>query len=137
MEASPWPEVAEPAADRLIDLIPGSGHLVHMPSHIWIQTGRYDDAADCNRRAAALDDAWFETDPNAGEYRFYMAHNRQFLAWAAMLQGRKREAISSARAIEQEVPAPLMESLGFISDGVASSKWHVLIRFGMWEEILA
>ncbi|MBT5409435.1 MAG: tetratricopeptide repeat protein [Phycisphaerae bacterium] len=137
MEASPWPEIAEPAADRLVDLIPGSGHLVHMPSHIWIQTGRYDDAADCNRRAAALDDAWFETDPNAGEYRFYMAHNRQFLAWAAMLQGRKREAISSARAIEQEVPAPLLEALGFISDGVAACKWHVLVRFGLWEEILA
>ena len=137
MESSPWPEIAEPAADRLIDLIPGSGHLVHMPSHIWIQTGRYDDAADCNRRAAALDDAWLETDPNAGEYRFYMAHNRHFLAWSAMLQGRKREAVSSARAIENEIPAPLLEKLGFISDGVMASKWHVLVRFGLWEEIIS
>ncbi len=137
MESSPWPEIAEPAADRLIDLIPGSGHLVHMPSHIWIQTGRYDDAADCNRRAAALDDAWLETDPNAGEYRFYMAHNRHFLAWSAMLQGRKREAVSSARAIENEIPAPLLEKLGFISDGVIASKWHVFVRFGLWEDIIS
>ena len=137
MEASPWPEIAEPAADRLIDLIPGAGHLVHMPSHIWIQTGRYDDAADCNRRAAALDDAWFETDPNASGYRFYMAHNRHFLAWAAMFQGRRREAISSARAIEEEIPADLLESRGCISDGVAASKWHVLVRFGLWDDILA
>ncbi len=137
MEASPWPEIAEPAADRLIDLVPAAGHLVHMPSHIWIQTGRYDDAADCNRRAAALDDAWFETDPNASEYRFYMAHNRNFLAWAAMLQGRKREAVSASRAIEQEVPAPLLEKFSFFSDGMLSSKWHVLVRFGMWEEIIA
>ncbi|HIB50618.1 MAG TPA: hypothetical protein EYO40_04985 [Phycisphaerales bacterium] len=137
MESSPWPEIAEPAADRLIDLIPGSGHLVHMPSHIWIQTGRYADAADCNRRAAALDDAWFETDPNASEYRFYMAHNRHFLAWASMLQGRKREAISAARAIEIEVPEQLMQANGFFSDGIAACKWSVLVRFGMWEEILS
>ena len=137
MESSPWPEIAEPAADRLIDLIPAAGHLVHMPSHIWMQTGRYDDAADCNRRAAALDDAWFETDPNAGEYRFYMAHNRHFLAFAATMQGRKREAVAAIRAITEEVPPQLMEGMAFISDGVSSAKWHVLTRFGMWEEILA
>ncbi|MGE4618581.1 MAG: hypothetical protein AAEJ04_02090 [Planctomycetota bacterium] len=137
MESSPWPEIAEPAADRLIDLIPAAGHLVHMPSHIWMQTGRYDDSADCNRRAAALDDAWFERDPFAGEYRFYMAHNRHFLAFAATMQGRRREALSAARAITTEVPAPILEALGFISDGVVSCKWHVLVRFGLWEEILS
>ena len=136
MEASPWPEIAEPAADRLIDLIPAAGHLVHMPSHIWMQTGRYDDAADCNRRAAALDDSWFETDSDAGEYRFYMAHNRHFLAFASTMQGRRREAIASARAITEEIPPALLEARGFISDGVAACKWHVLTRFGMWEEIL-
>ena len=136
MESSPWPELAEPAADRLINLVPASGHLVHMPSHIWMQTGRYDDAADCNRRAAALDDAWLESDPNAGEYRVYMAHNRHFLAWAATMQGRRREALFSARAISKEVPPPLMEALAHFSDGVAASKWHVMVRFGMWEEIL-
>jgi tetratricopeptide (TPR) repeat protein len=137
MESSPWPEIAEPAADRLATLIPASGHLVHMPSHIWMQTGRYDDAADCNRRAAALDDAWFETDPNAGEYRFYMAHNRHFLAFAATMQGRRREAITAARAITEEVPPQLMEAMAFFADGVAACKWHVLVRFGMWEEILS
>ncbi len=137
MEASPWPEIAEPAADRLGGLIPASGHLVHMPSHIWMQTGRYDDAADCNRRAAALDDAWFEGDPNAVEYRFYMAHNRHFLAFAATMQGRRREAVAAIRAINEEVPPQLMETMGTISDGVAAAKWHVLVRFGMWDEILA
>ena len=137
MESSPWPELAEPAADRLVSLIPASGHLVHMPSHIWMQTGRYDDSADCNRRAAALDDAWFEGDPNATEYRFYMAHNRHFLAFAATMQGRRREAVTAIRAITEEVPPQLMEALGFISDGVAAAKWHVYVRFGMWDDILA
>ncbi|MHC4247169.1 MAG: hypothetical protein ACYSUU_10250, partial [Planctomycetota bacterium] len=137
MESSPWPELAEPAADRLIDLIPASGHLVHMPSHIWMQTGRYDDAAECNRRAAALDDQWFEGDPNAGEYRIYMSHNRHFLTWAATMQGRRREAITSAKAIWTEVPPPLMEALAMATDGIASCKWHALVRFGMWEDILA
>ena len=136
MESSPWPELAEPAADRLVDLIPAAGHLVHMPSHIWMQTGRYDDAAECNRRAAALDDQWFEGDPNAGEYRLYMSHNRHFLSWAATMQGRRREAISAARAIWSEVPAPLMEAFAMATDGVASCKWHALVRFGLWEEIL-
>ncbi|MBC22572.1 MAG: hypothetical protein CMJ32_04465 [Phycisphaerae bacterium] len=136
MESSPWPEIAEPAADRLANLIPASGHLVHMPSHIWMQTGRYDDSAECNRRAAALDDAWFESDTDAGEYRFYMAHNRHFLAFAATMQGRKREAVTSIRSITDEVPPELMEQMGFVSDGVAASKWHVLTRFGMWDEIL-
>ena len=137
MESSPWPELAEPAADRLVDLIPAAGHLVHMPSHIWMQTGRYDDAAECNRRAAALDDQWFEGDPNAGEYRIYMSHNRHFLSWAATMQGRRREAIASARAIWTEVPPPLMEALANATDGIASCKWHALVRFGRWEEILA
>lgn len=137
MESSPWPELAEPAADRLIDLIPAAGHLVHMPSHIWMQTGRYDDAADCNRRAAALDDQWFEGDPNAGEYRIYMSHNRHFLSWAATMQGRRREAVAAARAIWTEVPPPLMEALAMATDGIASCKWHALVRFGMWDEILA
>ena len=137
MESSPWPEIAEPAADRLINLIPASGHLVHMPSHIWMQTGRYDDSANCNRRAAELDDAWLQSDPDAQEYRFYMAHNRHFLAFAATMQGRKREAISAARAITEEIPDHILKSLGFVSDGVASCKWHVLVRFGMWDEILA
>ena len=137
MESSPWPELAEPAADRLIDLIPAAGHLVHMPSHIWMQTGRYDDAAECNRRAAPLDDQWFEGDPNAGEYRIYMSHNRHFLSWAATMQGRRREAVASARAIWTEVPAPLMEMMAPATDGIASCKWHALVRFGMWEEILA
>jgi tetratricopeptide (TPR) repeat protein len=136
MESSPWPELAEPAADRLVNLVPAAGHLVHMPSHIWMQTGRYDDAANCNRRAAALDDAWFEGDPKAGEYRVYMAHNRHFLAWAATMQGRRREALSASRAIETEVPPALMEAFAPFSDGVSASKWHVLVRFGMWQEIL-
>ena len=136
MESSPWPQLAEPAADRLVDLVPAAGHLVHMPSHIWMQTGRYDDAADCNRRAAALDDAWFEGDPMAGEYRVYMAHNRHFLAWAAMMQGRRREALSAARAIATEVPGPLLQALASFSDGVAACKWHVMVRFGMWDAIL-
>ena len=136
MESSPWPQLAEPAADRLVTLIPAAGHLVHMPSHIWMQTGRYDDAADCNRRAAALDDQWFEGDPNAGEYRIYMSHNRHFLTWAATFQGRRREAIASARAIWTEIPPPLMEALAMATDGIAACKWHALVRFGMWNDIL-
>lgn len=137
MESSPWPELAEPAADRLGGLIPAAGHLVHMPSHIWMQTGRYDDSANCNRRAAELDHAWLEGDPNAGEYRFYMAHNLHFLAFASTFQGRRREALASAGAIWEEVPPSVMEAFASFSDGIAACNWHVLTRFGLWEQILA
>ena len=87
IEASPWPEKGTAAADRLRNLVPGSGHLVHMPSHIYIRTGRYADAVEANKRAIQADEAYFQTAPPPDFYSVYFLHNIHFLSYAAMMEG--------------------------------------------------
>lgn len=136
VEASDDPDRAIPAADRLTTLVPGSGHLVHMPSHIYIRVGRYADARRSNERAVAIDRAYLEQAPPPGIYATYYAHNLHFLAFAAMMSGNEDAAIRAARDLEAEMPeAPLREFAGMI-DGVMPTTFHVLARFGRWEEIL-
>ncbi|MDA7979572.1 MAG: hypothetical protein MPJ50_12470 [Pirellulales bacterium] len=136
VEASPWPELAVPAAERLTDLVPGSGHLVHMPSHVYIRVGRYADAADANTRAIAADEAYFSVAPKPGFYSLYFMHNVHFLAYAAMMEGRYETAIAAARKIEQNIPPDFLRDFVEIADGFMPTSLHVMIRFGKWKEIL-
>lgn len=136
VEASLTPERALPAADRLGDLVPGSGHLVHMPSHIYIRTGRYADAADSNERAIAADEAYFAVAPPPQFYSLYFLHNIHFLAYAAMMEGRSDVALRAARDIETKIPEDFLREYITIADGFMPTTLHVLIRFGRWEEIL-
>src|SRR5262249_40325054 len=78
IEASPNPGRAVPAADRLPKLVPGSSHMVHMPSHIYARVGRWSDAAESNLEAMQVDVAYRATHPNPGFYAMYMVHNAQF-----------------------------------------------------------
>lgn len=136
VEASSDPDRAVPAADRLTTLVPGSGHLVHMPSHIYVRVGRYADARRSNEQAVAIDRAYFETAPPPGIYATYYAHNLHFLAFASMMSGNEADAIRAARDLEAEMPeAPLREFAGLI-DGIMPTTFHVLARFGRWEQIL-
>lgn len=137
IEASPWPERGVPAADRLRHLVPGSGHLVHMPSHIYIRVGRYADAADCNRTAIAADEAYFARAPKPEFYNIYFLHNLHFLAYSAMMQGQYRSAIDAARKIEKQIPPGFLKEHAAVADGFMPTTHHVLIRFGKWNEILA
>ena len=97
MEAGPTPEKAVPYADRLLTRVPGAGHLVHMPSHIYARVGRYGDAADSNAMAVAVDQAYFEVAPPPTIYMVYYAHNQHFLAFASMMEGRFEPAMKAAR----------------------------------------
>ena len=136
VEASADPDRAVPAAERLRTLVPGSGHLVHMPSHIFIRVGRYADAVDANSDAVAADRKYFERAPEPQMYAVYYAHNLHFLAYAAMMSGRYQDAITAARALEAEMPeAPLREFAGLI-EGIMPTTLHVMIRFGKWEQVL-
>ncbi|HRQ72731.1 MAG TPA: hypothetical protein PLU35_06860 [Phycisphaerales bacterium] len=136
VEASPWPEKATPAAERLGMLVPGSGHLVHMPSHIFIRTGRYSDAAVSNERAIAADEAYFAVAPPPDFYSLYFLHNVHFLAYASMMEGRYEAALAAARKIEREIPEEfLRKNVGF-ADGFMPTTLHVMVRFGRWEDIL-
>lgn len=136
MEASLTPEKAVRAATRLGSLVPGSGHLVHMPSHIWIRVGRYPDAVDANAKAAAVDKAYFAIAPPPRFYSLYYVHNLHFLAYAAMFEGRYETAIKAARQLEREVPESFLKAFTKQADAITPVAVHVMVRFGKWEDIL-
>ncbi len=137
IEASPWPENGVAAAVRLKTLVPGSGHLVHMPSHIFIRTGRYAEAAAANEQAILADEKYFESAPAPDFYNVYYLHNVHFLAYSAMMEGRYQTAIGAARKIEKKIPQEFLRKYVTIADGFMPTSLHVLLRFGKREEILA
>lgn len=137
VEASPDPGRATAAAERLLHLVPGSGHLVHMPSHIFIRTGRYADAADSNERAIAADEAYFAVAPPPDFYSLYFMHNIHFLAYAAMMEGRYETAMAAARRIETQIPESFLREYVTFADGFMPTALHVMIRFGKWDLVLA
>jgi tetratricopeptide (TPR) repeat protein len=137
VEASPLPEKADPAANRLRDLQPGLGHMVHMPSHIDVRRGRWEAAATANEKAILADTKYKEVVPGQNFYRLYMAHNRHMLAFAAMMQGQSEKAISAVQAMIAEMPPEWIKESSGIADGFMAMPMEVLMRFGRWDEILA
>jgi tetratricopeptide (TPR) repeat protein len=136
MEASPHPEKALAAAERLRGVMPAAGHLEHMPAHILQRVGRYEEAAEANRRGAAADEAYFATTAAPGYYGMYRAHNYAFLAWSAAMEGRKAEALAAVQSVSQH--ARLDRDLAMGDSGWAlSPQYAVLVRFGLWDELLA
>ncbi|MEW6251895.1 MAG: hypothetical protein AB1716_14720 [Planctomycetota bacterium] len=136
VEASPHPEKANAAAEYLRNAVPISGHLVHMPSHIDVQTGRWALAADQNRRAIAADKRYREISPRQGFYRVYMAHNHHFLAFASMMAGCSEAALQAARGMIAGVPDDFIREKGAWIDPWMMIALDVLKRFGRWEDIL-
>lgn len=137
VEASNTPDRAVAAAERLGSLVPGSGHLVHMPSHIFIRVGRFEEAVLSNQRAVAADRAYFAVAPEPEFYSLYYVHNIHMLAYAAMMNGQSKVAIQAARELERDIPQNFLREWAFIADGFMPVVYHVLIRFGKWEEVLA
>ena len=136
VEASANPDRAVAAADRLTEIVPGSGHLVHMPSHIYIRVGRYADAASSNIAAIEVDRAYLAQAPAPGLYAAYYGHNLHFLAFASMMSGNYEQAIRAARDLEAEMPEQALRDWAGLIEGIMAANFHVLIRFGKWEEIL-
>jgi tetratricopeptide (TPR) repeat protein len=136
-EASLNPERAVPAAEKLGRLAPGAGHLVHMPAHTFARVGRWEDAAESNRKAIAADAAYRKLVPTQGFYHIYMLHNRGFLAFACTMEGRSAEAIKAAHEMIESVPPPFLTDMAPVIDGYLAIELEVLMRFGKWEEILA
>jgi len=130
------PERAEAAADRLLGLMPGAGHMVHMPSHIFIRVGRYADAAESNRRAILADEDYITQCRAQGIYPLsYYPHNIHFLWAAATMEGRSAEAIEAARKTAGSIPPESLESLPFLQ-GFLVVPYYALTRFGKWNDIL-
>lgn len=137
MEAGPSPEKAVPYAEKLEARVPGAGHLVHMPSHIYARVGRYGDAADANVRAVQADRDYFANAGEQGMYFIYYAHNQHFLAYASMMEARYGPAMKAARELEADMPEEVLNELNWLIEGLMPTNYHVMIRFGKWEDILA
>lgn len=136
IEASPHPERADEPSDRLRNLQPGLGHLVHMPSHIDVRRGRWRMASEANLKAIQADRKYREQSPRQNFYRVYMAHNHHMLAYAAIMQGESKQAIDAIQQMTDGIPASWIQENAPIADGFTAMPLEVRVRFGRWEEIL-
>jgi len=136
VEASPNPGKGVVAAERLPGLMPAAGHLEHMPAHIMQRVGRYEDAAEANRKGVAADLAYFAMTKPLDYYVMYTAHNYQFLAFSAAMEGRLAETIEAAHQSRALIPDDMLATAaGF--DWYVAELYAALVRFGMWDDILA
>lgn len=132
------PRWAAAAAERLGGLAPGAGHLVHMPSHIFVRVGRYAEASDANEDAIKADQGYITQCHAQGLYPLaYMPHNEHFLAFTASLEGRAERSISAARHMAHHVDHEKMHEPGMGTlQHFYSIPLYALARFGRWNEIL-
>ncbi|MDH5553241.1 MAG: hypothetical protein OEX82_07910 [Nitrosomonas sp.] len=136
VEASSTPERAEAAADRLLNLVPSAGHLVHMPSHIYWRVGRYQDASEANIKAVAVDEAYIAACNVQGFYpAAYYPHNIHFIWASTSMEGRSQIAIETAQKIAANVSYEMIEQFPRI-ESFKTIPMLALTNFGRWEEVL-
>ncbi len=133
------PERAVECAERLPDLMPGAGHIVHMPAHVYIRVGRYNDAVATNHHAAHADQAMIGDMAPDGIYRLgYVPHNHHFRWFAAEMAGRSEEAIAAAKETATRVDRSLMDAPGMEAlQHYLVTPLFAYVRFGRWDAILA
>ncbi|MGB5370810.1 MAG: tetratricopeptide repeat protein [Flavobacteriaceae bacterium] len=132
----PMPDLAVPSADKLGGLMPGAGHMVHMPSHIYIRVGRYEDAVKVNQMAILADEDYISQCYAQGLYPLaYYPHNIHFLWSASSLLGSSEIAIEAAKKTAEKVPIGEFVEMPFLQD-FAATPMLAYTRFGRWNEIL-
>ncbi|MET2985492.1 tetratricopeptide repeat protein [Aureibaculum conchae] len=132
----PYPDMGVASADKLASLMPGAGHIVHMPSHIYIRVGRYLDAVKVNQAAILADEDYISQCFAQGIYPLgYYPHNIHFLWSSASLLGDSDIAIDAAKKTAEKVPTGELETLTFLQD-FAATPLLAYTRFGKWNEIL-
>jgi tetratricopeptide (TPR) repeat protein len=138
VEASPHPEWAMAAANRLRDLQPGLAHNVHMPSHIDIRCGQWQQAIKANLKAVQADKRYRAiVGPPKGFLPVYVAHNGHMLAFAAMMTGQSKLAIKQIRDMVAGLPEDFLKENAMFVEGFVAMPLEVLVRFGRWDDILA
>ncbi|EMI18298.1 hypothetical protein RMSM_04778 [Rhodopirellula maiorica SM1] len=137
VEASPQPERAMAAADRLRTLMPGSGHMVHMPAHIDVRTGKWSQAAEQNEMSMKVDHVYRQASPHQKFYSIYMLHNPHFLSFVCMMQGRQDRAIEAAQQMLASVPAEFLNQSPELADPFMAIEYQVMVRFGQWDRLLS
>jgi tetratricopeptide (TPR) repeat protein len=134
-----YPERAVDAAERLAGLMPGAGHLVHMPGHIYIRVGRYADAIAANEHAVHADETYIrDARPGLGVYTAgYYPHNYDFLAFAASMIGRSEQALEAAEKVAELVPDELMGMPGLtFLEHYWTRHLQMKVRFERWAALL-
>lgn len=133
------PARALPCAGRIADLMPGAGHVVHMPGHVYIRVGRYADAVEANRRAIRVDHEQHVEDRGKTAYTLaYHPHNYHFLSYAASMSGQGEVALEAARGLAAKVDRSMMREPGYGAlQHYLATPLRVMVRFGRWEAILA
>ncbi|MFK7838087.1 MAG: hypothetical protein AB8B60_17895 [Sulfitobacter sp.] len=140
MEMSPTPEKALKACDRLRTLVPDAGHLVHMPSHIDVQCGDYENVVRWNEQAVEADLIYYNREGAFNIYTGYRQHNYHFVIYGALFLGQFEPAMRAVRGLRETTPDALLQikspPMADFFEAYVGMEPHVLIRFGMWEEIL-
>ncbi|KAN0104783.1 TPR domain protein [Hyaloscypha variabilis] len=140
MEMSSTPEKALTIADRLPALVPDSGHLLHMPSHLDIMCGDYRRAIASNTAAILADEKFVAREGPLNFYSLYRTHNYHFRIYAAMFSGQSKIALESVAQIETSFPEELLRikspPMADWLEGILSMRVHVFIRFGRWQDLI-
>ncbi|KAL4978217.1 hypothetical protein BDW66DRAFT_165028 [Aspergillus desertorum] len=136
IEMSPTPELGLVAADHLRELVPDSGHANHMPSHLDVLVGDYRAAIRANQRATIADEKYLHYEGAMNFYSNYRMHNYHTLIYAAMFAGQKAVALDTVERMEKSLPNELLVSLADFVEVYMSVRPHVMVRFGLWEEII-
>jgi tetratricopeptide (TPR) repeat protein len=140
MEMSPFPQRALRVGDRLREIVPDAGHLIHMPTHIDILCGHYHYVLVYNQKALVSDRRFLAYSDDPGVYLLYVVHNFHFAIYGAMFLGQYSSAIGAAEELIATVPeaALRIESppMADFLEGYLTMKQHVLVRFGKWREII-
>ncbi|MEU3276094.1 tetratricopeptide repeat protein [Streptomyces antibioticus] len=141
MEMSPTPEAALRVADRLRGLVPDAGHLEHMPSHLDVLCGDYRRVVTDNTAAIAADEKYLARAGAMNFYTLYRSHNHHFKIYGALFLGRYETALAAAGRLEESIPEELLRvpspPMADWLEGFLGMRFHVLIRFGRWQDILA
>lgn len=134
------PGRAVAAAERLAGLMPGAGHMVHMPGHIYVRVGRYEDAIEANRHAIHADETYIrDQGPSAGIYTLgYYPHNYDFLAFAASMIAREDLALEASEELASITPRDLLTEPGMtFMQHHYTRHLQMKVRFGKWDAVLA
>lgn len=142
VEASPNPGRAEQYADRLAALAPGAGHIVHMPGHIYLRTGRYNDASTANENAVKADAAYQAGNRASGNMTYdigYVPHNPHFFVVSASLEGRRSDALRAAEEVKTRMHTDMLRdpAMGGMVQHFMLTPLFTKLRFAMWDEVLA
>ncbi len=141
MEMSPTPEAALRTGDRLRELCPDMGHLIHMPTHIDVQCGLYQDTMLWNQKAVIADRKFYARQGAMNFYTGYRIHNYHFAAYGAMFLGQFAPALAAATELVETLPEDMLRipspPMADFFEGYVAVRQHVLIRFGKWHDIIA